>query len=349
MLKYEVLKSETQTSQQHVQTIAPADLFQPWQDAQTILIAVSGGPDSMALLHLAAQWAQTRKRPSLHAATVDHGLRNEARAEIELVAKAAAQLGIPHQTLVWSGSKPTTGIQEKAREARYDLLATHAKNIGAHFIMTAHHADDQAETIVFRLLRGSGLTGLSGMKLNSPRGEITIARPLLNLRKADLIAYCQAQNQAFAQDASNTDASYARTRVRGLLSHLESQGLGAPDWTLLGKRLARADRALALTAQETLARVQIADTNGDYGYDFSALMREPDEIVLRVLAQVLLDAGGKSAFQLEKIEMLEEKLRQAAQSGVSCAATLSGLRVKLSQTGLLTLSPEGPRKRGIAK
>ena len=154
-------------------------LFAPFVRAKALLIAVSGGPDSTALLLMAAEWAKRRGKTRIEAATVDHGLRPESADEAKAVAALCARLGVGHRVLQWKGVKPTSRLQERAREARYRLLVDHAKAIGADALMTAHHADDQAETVLFRLLRGSGVAGLRGMDVMTARDGMTIARPLM--------------------------------------------------------------------------------------------------------------------------------------------------------------------------
>ncbi|MBM3608411.1 MAG: tRNA lysidine(34) synthetase TilS, partial [Alphaproteobacteria bacterium] len=140
-----------------------------------LLMAVSGGPDSMALLHLGALWRASLPgpaRPKIFAASVDHGLRPGARAEAELAGALAKELGIPHVILDWqvgAEGKVTSRIQERARAARYELLAAHAAKLGARAIVTGHHGDDQAQTLLFRLLRGSSPAGLAGMRKRSVR------------------------------------------------------------------------------------------------------------------------------------------------------------------------------------
>src|SRR3954469_21582783 len=131
-----------------------------------LLLAVSGGPDSTALLWLAARWYKKltgKTKTKLTAATVDHGLRKESVREAAAVGKLAKQLGVPHRILKWTGAKPKSGTQQSARRARYGLLAQAAKAAGAGHILTAHTVDDQAETVLMRMARGSGLGGLSGM------------------------------------------------------------------------------------------------------------------------------------------------------------------------------------------
>jgi tRNA(Ile)-lysidine synthetase-like protein len=150
-------------------------LFADLVSAPAIVLAISGGPDSTALLLLAARWRAGRKRgPKLLAVTIDHGLRAESAHEAKQVARLARKLGVAHRTLRWTGKKPATGIQEKARQARYGLLADAAAKAGASHVLTAHTLDDQAETVLMRFLRGSGLSGLSGMARVSP---LSVLRP----------------------------------------------------------------------------------------------------------------------------------------------------------------------------
>ncbi|MEJ1938863.1 tRNA lysidine(34) synthetase TilS, partial [Nostoc sp. NIES-2111] len=159
-------------------------------ESKGLLLAVSGGPDSMALLALCAAWANERPdgqpRPPLFAATVDHWLRPEARDEAAMVAREASRLSVPHSVLDWAGPKPRTGLQEAARQARYALLAEEARRVGATDVVTAHHADDQAETILMRLVRGSGLDGLAGMAAERPLDGVRLVRPLLGIPKSRL-------------------------------------------------------------------------------------------------------------------------------------------------------------------
>jgi tRNA(Ile)-lysidine synthase len=140
-------------------------LFNPLVSLPALVLAVSGGPDSTALMLLAARWAQRGKRkPKLVAVTVDHGLRPESRREALAVKRLALALGIAHRTLRWTGKKPAAGLQEAARFARYRLLAEAARRAGAGAVLTAHTLDDQAETVLMRLARGSGITGLGAMR-----------------------------------------------------------------------------------------------------------------------------------------------------------------------------------------
>ena len=182
-------------------------LFASLDQASGIVAAVSGGPDSMALMHLLARWRATAERPPVLVATIDHGLRPEAADEAAFVAREAAALGLPHRILAWTGDKPSAGIQEAAREARYRLLVAHAREEGASHLVTAHTLDDQAETVLMRLSRGSGLSGLAGMRPETDRQGIRHARPLLDWPKARLLDLCHGAGLAFRRRSLERERS----------------------------------------------------------------------------------------------------------------------------------------------
>ena len=289
---------------------------------------------------MAAEWA-SRRGARVSAATVDHRLRPESAAEAAAVAALCERLGVPHATLVWTGPKPTTRLQERAREARYRLLAAHALAIGADALATAHHADDQAETVLFRLLRGSGVAGLAGMAAASPRGGVTLLRPLLGVAKADLVAFCRARRAPFVNDPSNADPAYARTRLRVLMGSLADEGLDAHGLARLARRAAEADEALARMTGEVEARL------GDGPIDACALALEPIAIVERVLARRIAAVGGRDEARigLEKIEALAALLRDAVAEGRALVANVGGALVRLTAKGRLDFVNEPPRRR----
>ena len=158
--------------------------FSDLEQFPALVLAVSGGPDSTALMVLAARWRQSlESKPALIAVTVDHGLRAQAKREAAAVGRLARKLGLAHRTLRWTGKKPTTGLQQAARMARYRLLAEAAREAKATHILTAHTLDDQAETVLIRMSRGSGVTGLGAMARMSSlpgqgAGQIKLVRPL---------------------------------------------------------------------------------------------------------------------------------------------------------------------------
>ncbi|MDB5650300.1 MAG: tilS [Hyphomicrobiales bacterium] len=295
----------------------------------------------MALLALAADWSKASGHPPVFAATVDHGLRAASADEALMVAEACATLGIPHATLHWSGAKPGTRIQERARNARYAALCAHAHEIGADTLLTAHHADDQAETILFRLLRGSGIGGLAGMKPSLARDGVAHARPLLSLRKDELVAFCEARGLPFATDPSNVDPRYARTRMRTLAATLEREGMGPPHWARLGARAARAEDALAFATSELRARLDIDATPDCTRFDAKGLRNVPAELVLRLLTAEMKRLGH--APRLERAEPLTDLVMRSLAEGAPVRVTLGGTIIDLRPDGRLTMMREGPR------
>ena len=314
-------------------------LMAPLADATATLIAVSGGPDSTALLVMAAEWAG-RRNARVFAATIDHRLRRESAAEAEGVAALSARLGVPHATLAWTGPKPATRLMERAREARYRLLAAHARSVGADAVTTAHHLDDQAETVLFRLLRGSGVAGLAGIAAATRLGGLTLARPLLAVPKSDLVAFCRARGLSFAEDPSNADPAYARTRLRALMGTLANEGLDAECLARLARRAAETDEALTRMTAEVDARL------GPGPIDARALLAEPVAIVQRVLARRIAGAGGRDEGRigLEKIEALALRLRSAAAGGRPLSANVGGALVRLTAKARLDVAKEPARR-----
>lgn len=310
-------------------TLAEArGLLEPFAKEKVVAVAVSGGPDSTALLWIAAQWRASRKSgPELLALTVDHGLRKESSREANAVKGLAKKLGVAHRTLRWTGDKPKTGLQEKARDARYELLASAAKKAGACTLLTAHTLDDQAETVLFRLLRGSGPAGLQAMSERSPcpgAPWLTLARPLLAIPKARLIATLETAQIDFAEDPSNRDPRHTRPRLRALIPQLEAEGLSAGRLTLLATRLQRAEEALRRSVADAMSQVSLTPwgEGARIVFDRNAFARLPAEIAIRLLGKAIVHAGT-GPVELRKLETLFESLADAT----SFRGTLAGAMV----------------------
>lgn len=323
-------------------------LFAGLDAAPALLLAVSGGPDSTALLHLAVAWREFAARsPELHVATVDHGLRLEAGAEAAMVAAAAFGHGLPHATLTWFGPKPTSGIQERAREARYRLLSEHARSIGAPFILTAHHADDQAETVLMRLGRGSGVAGLAGMRRETPLGQgVALVRPLLDLTKPDLLAICAAGGLAFVADPSNEDPTYHRVRLRRQAEAAAALGLDRPALVRLARRMARAEEALEAEVARRLAELQPIAEPGLWRANLADGRAAAPEIVQRLVARAIHHVSRAGLLPLERLEALSDALRAALEERRPFRGTLGSALLALDVDGTLTVTPEPPRRRG---
>jgi tRNA(Ile)-lysidine synthase len=324
---------------------ADADaLFAPLAAEPALLLAVSGGPDSVALMLFAARWSLRPSAEKIIVATVDHGLRAEAHGEALLVAQWAQALGFAHRLLRWEGPKPATRLQERAREARYALLVACAREIDPGCaIVTAHHADDQAETILFRLCRGSGVAGLAGMAEASSRDGVKLLRPLLSEPKAALETLCAEAGHPFLRDPSNENPNFARVRLRGLAATLAGQGLDREALLRLGRRAARAEAALAhFTAQAQTAAL-IAGDAAAARLDADALRDYPREILLRLLEAQIRRLGGEAP-RLDRLERAGERIAASLAERSSLRLTLCEILIEVDASAV-TLAPAPPRGR----
>jgi tRNA(Ile)-lysidine synthase len=319
-------------------------LLRPLQ-GRKILLAVSGGPDSMALMACAARHAADRGDPPPAVATVDHGLRAGSTDEAGMVGGIARKLGLPHAVLVWSGAKPSAGIQEAAREARRSLLLNEAHRLGATALVLAHHRDDQAETVLMRLCAGSGISGLAAMRAVASGSGIEILRPFLAVPKARLVATAAASGLPFVRDPSNGDRRFARARWREAAVLLAAEGLDAVRLSRLAERAARADAALEAAAD--LAEARWTSDREGVRLLLSELFEQPEEIMLRVLARAIAIAAPDRGFRLERLEDLVAALREARSRGVSLRRTLGGAVVSLERGGTVVVAAEtDPRRNG---
>ena len=309
-------------------------LFADLAHLPVLILAISGGPDSTALLLLAARWrASLKSGPKLIAVTIDHGLRPESAREARDVARLARKLRVPHRTLRWVGRKPKTGLQAAAREMRYGLLAQVTMQSAARHVLTAHTRDDQAETVLLRLIRGSGLAGLGAMSRISPlpvvvssstllEGErrgaghfrpqgLLLVRPLLDLSKARLIATLKSARVHFADDPSNQNLRFARVRIRALMPALAQEGLGVPRLALLSRRLARANAAIEKAVDAAFADLLHARSPGPLVFDADGFRKLPEEIALRLLGRAVAQRGDEGPVELGKLEGLYAALISA--------------------------------------
>lgn len=302
-------------------------LFARFKAEPALVLAVSGGPDSVALMWLAARWRRGLARgPQLTVVTVDHGLRPEAAREAREVRQLAAELGLPHRTLRWRGAKPKTGLPAAAREARYRLLAGAARTAGAGHVLTAHTRDDQAETLLMRLLRGSGLAGLSAMAPLSERDGLVLARPLLDVPKSQLIATLRRAGIGFAEDPTNRDTAFTRPRLRALLPLLAAEGGDSRNLARLAARLARANAAVEVLADGAERFLRLRDRGdapqvGVRSFEAAAFATLPEEVRLRLLLRAVNALGHEGPAELGKVEALLSALDQAIAASLRRRAT----------------------------
>ena len=339
-------------------------LFSDLDHLPALVLAVSGGPDSTALMVLAARWRKALKvKPKLIAATVDHGLRKEAKREAAAVGRLARKLGIAHRILRWTGAKPKTGLQEAARVARYRLLAGAARKANASHILTAHTRDDQAETVLIRMSRGSGVTGLAAMTRVSTvpgdsEGRMKLIRPLLDIPKARLIATLRVAKIPFADDPSNRDPRFTRARLRGLMRDLAREGLDNRRLALLALRLRRADLAIeAAVGRAEVELAQLPSAPGAVTFDAAGYARLPAEVALRLIGRAVASAGDEGPVELAKLEALKEALDAAQNAGnarfrrslAGALVTLAGPEITVERAPPRRDRPLTTRGRGNAK
>ncbi len=265
---------------------------------------------------------------------------------------------MPHRILRWQGSKPTTGLQEAARAARYRLLAAAARTAKAGYVLTAHTLDDQAETVLIRMSRGSGLSGLCAMAkvallpVGAPQvmrpdaasgaeAEIVLVRPLLDIPKARLVATLEHAGIDFANDPSNRDPRFTRARLRDMMPTLAREGLDARRFALLARRVRRAEAALEMAvsvAATALSEAPWSD-RGPIGFDAEKFIRLPAEVALRLLGRAIAHVGDEGPVQLGKLEALYAALGNADAGDRSetfrLRRTLGGALVTLTERRLV--------------
>ena len=272
---------------------AAMENFAPFENAPRLAVAISGGADSLALCLLARDWAAARGG-RVTALTVDHRLRPESREEARQVAACMARHGIEHHILAWLGEKPANALQEAARVARYRLLCDWARDNAVLHLLLGHHADDQAETVLHRLIRGSGIDGLGGMSAMVDTAEVRLLRPLLGCRAGDLRRLLRQRREVWVDDPSNQDARFARTHLRAAQSSLETAGLGQPLLLAAAARMAsaRADMQAAVVA--LLARCCRVHPMGFARLGRALMAAAPVEIGAKALTRIVMMIGGSN-------------------------------------------------------
>jgi len=263
---------------------ALAGVFQS-EPPRRLGLAVSGGGDSMAMMYLAARWA-VDARVALHVVTVDHGLRAESSSEAAMVAGCAAALDLPHDTLCWRGWDGTGNLQSAARDARRALIADWAMHHGIGDVATGHTMDDQAETVLLRLARGSGIDGLAGIQDVTP-GSPSWLRPLLRIRREALRDWLRENGISWIDDPSNDNPRFDRVRARALQGHLSDLGLTPERLATLADHMGNA-RIVLRGEAVALARRIVVQQGGDIFIDRRGFDAAPAELQNRLLAGAMM-------------------------------------------------------------
>jgi len=293
---------------------------------QNVAIAVSGGADSMALTHLLIDILGPER---LVALTVDHGLRAEAKAEVEQVGVWLSALGVRHVPLYWTGEKPETGVQEAAREARYELMEEWCCSEGIEYLCLGHHRRDQAETFLLRLARGSGVWGLSAMAFGRPalisgQKKPYLLRPMLDMDAGALRGYLAQKSQPWVEDPSNQNLAFDRVKIREFLKQPVLDGFNEKRLASTAKALGRARAALdhyvGLESEQRLSW----SSYGSVSFCEKDIADLPDEVALRILSQTIQKVAGET--KVPRLRHLENWL-MSIRGGERKGRTLGGCEI----------------------
>lgn len=308
---------------------------------EVLAVGVSGGADSMALV------LQAREELALYgrkvvALTVNHGLRPSAAEEARYVGKVMAEHGIEHHILVWEGEKPSTGVEEAARTARYALIKEWCDTHGVKSLMVAHHVQDQAETFLMRLQRGSGLEGLCCMREVSYWNGLQILRPFLHTNPECLRDYLRRKNIAWIEDESNECDDFLRCRIRKFLPELAAKtGIVPARIDEAVSNLQSAESFLEAQVAEIKARDVAEEVEGVFSIRHTDYLRWHPEVKFRILAQLCRRSYIPRA---DSVLGVVEKLDRLPFSGV----TLGGREI-FSAYGKIWIVPEMAAKRKASR
>jgi tRNA(Ile)-lysidine synthase len=323
----------------------------PWPGA----VAVSGGGDSLALMHLLKAWAKERRLPAPVVLTVDHGLHRESGATARKVLRWADAAGLRAHLLRWKEPRPTSDVEAAAREARYRLMGEWCRRHGIATLYAGHTLDDQAETFLLRLARGSGLDGLSAMRAVNAYPvadyqELRLVRPLLGFERRALREYLIAIAQSWVEDPMNEEPRFSRVRIRRLMGELQAAGLTAARIADAASHLGRARDALDEATAAVLKRACIAH-EGTVLVEAAALLAAPREVGLRALSRVLMGVSGQ--VYRPRFERLERLFDTIAAGTLGAGRTLHGCRIAPAPgsrarfgPGTLAIARERPRAGG---
>ncbi|MFO0994260.1 MAG: tRNA lysidine(34) synthetase TilS [Hyphomicrobiales bacterium] len=301
-------------------------LFKPLESRRHIALAVSGGGDSTALMWLAARWAKGLKNPpKIDVLTVDHGYRASSADEARQVVVWARALDLTAHILTSSASKPDSGLQQKARALRYHLMADWCRKAGAEVLVTAHTLEDQAETFLMRLARGSGVIGLGAMAPDGVTEDgLPVARPFLGISRSRLRATLVAAGHPWIEDPSNENTQYERVRMRKMMPKLAEIGLTSEALARSAMRLGRAARPLLRASETLFAQAVELRPQGYALVDLEKFQGAGAEIRILALQELLKILGGTNDLaQLSEIERLDDWIS----TGVGQARTLAGCRI----------------------
>ena len=255
-------------------------------------VGVSGGGDSLCLAFFSKIY-QKKYGNKIYYFIVDHGLRKNSHEEAILVKKLLKKHNISSRILKWEGKVPDRNVQSIARDIRYSLIDKNCKKYGIKFLLTAHHLDDQIETFFMRLIRGSGLVGLSSMSEKNNYKKIKIIRPFLSIKKRDLIKITGHIFKKYIKDPTNKNQKYFRTRIRMLIKLMEKEGLNFSKIVKTISNLSDSKQSLEFYIKIAIKKY-VRNKKKVYFINKDIFSNEPNEIIFRVISQVFLNIGERN-------------------------------------------------------
>ena len=303
-------------------------------------VALSGGPDSLALLYLAKNFAK-KNNLKFTAVSVDHNLRVDSSKEIEWIKKLMKKEKVSFVTKKVRKKISSSNTLSTARKHRYELLTDVCRKNKFKYLLTAHHLDDEIETFLMRLIRGSGIKGLSSLKSVSKYkgGEISIVRPLLKYSKKCLIKYLAKMNQPYIYDNTNQDMKYDRSRIRAIAENLINEGLDKKRILEVIQNLKKADEAITVSVNNYLKKYISLGRNSTLKFNNKKFKKAPVEIQYRIINKLCRLVGNKNKVPRSKsLQNLIEKIN----AGDIKSHTLNGC-IFMVKRGEILISKE---KRG---
>ena len=301
-------------------------------------IAVSGGSDSMALLHILTDWESATK-PNFLVASIDHGLRPESKSEVEFVKKICEEKKVEHFSLAPATPllKAQGNLQDNARSARYQLLRNWAVSKNLQCIFIGHTLDDQEENLLMRFFRGSGVDGLVSMENKVLRNEIFWMRPLLESRKEELRNYLRNKNYGWIEDSSNYDDKYQRVKIRKILQLLKSRKLIASNFVKTADHMLRASKLLKETAISNSKNILSFNDIGQISFEDKKFSQLFEDTQYRILAGIISWFSG--SFYKPRFSQIENMHKQIIINRNLSGATLGGTVFK-KKNGIVTVTRE---------
>ena len=270
---------------------AEIKIIEEYFNKESIALAVSGGPDSTALMFIFSK-SKKIKKDNVTILVVDHGLRKNSSDEANLVKRNAIKIGFKCKILKWAGAKPSSGIQEAARKARYNLMLSWCEKNNIKKLFLAHHLDDQVETFLMRLSKGSGVDGLTSMSKNTIISNLNLIRPFLEISKNRLIEIANSSRLEWVTDPSNLNLSYQRSRMRKLMPSLSKEGIDSHHINLVIKRMDSVKQALKDIVDIDISKFVKNMNDISYSLSYEAINKLSPEILLRILERIIMVASG---------------------------------------------------------